>query len=317
MRLVILDGHTLNPGDLSWQEIESLADVAYFERTQAAQVVERLRDADAALTNKVHIGADVFAACPKLKYVGVTATGYNIIDVAAAKKAGVTVTNVPGYSTNSVAQVVFALLLEITHLTGYHNGIVKGGGWTNCPDFSFWNAPLLELHGLTIGIVGFGEIGQAVGRIAHAFGMKVIYNTRTKKPFSEFPAEYVALPELFQRADVVTLHCPLTPENKGFIAWPLLQTMKRTAILINTARGPLLNEADVARALKEKVIAAAGLDVLSAEPPPEDNPLLTVPNCYILPHVGWATVAARQRLMHESAENLRAYQGGKPRNVVS
>lgn len=316
MRLVILDGHTLNPGDLSWQEIESLAEVTRFDRTPTAQIVERLRDADAVLTNKVRIGADVFAACPGLKYVGVMATGYNIIDVAAAKKAGVAVTNVPGYSTNSVAQVVFALLLEITHRTGHHAARVAEGAWSTCPDFSFWDFPLLELKDLTIGIVGFGEIGQAVGRIAHAFGMKVIYNTRTKKPFDEFPAEYVALPELFQRADVVTLHCPLTPENKGLVAWPLLQTMKRSAILINTARGPLLNEADVARALKENVIAAAGLDVLSAEPPPADNPLLCAPNCFILPHVGWATVAARRRLMHEIAENLRAFQAGQRRNVV-
>jgi len=317
MRLVILDGHTLNPGDLSWREIESLADVTAFDRTPAAQVVERLRDADAALSNKVHLDADVFAGCPKLKYVGVTATGYNIIDLAAAKKAGATVTNVPGYSTNSVAQVVFALLLEITNRTGHHAARVAEGAWTRCPDFSFWDFPLLELKDLTIGIVGFGEIGQAVGRIAHAFGMKVIYNTRTKKPFGEFPAEYVALPELFQRADVVTLHCPLTPENKGLVAWPLLQTMKPSAILINTARGPLLNEADVARALNEKVISAAGLDVLSAEPPPADNPLLTAPNCWILPHVGWASVAARKRLMHEIAENLRAYAAGRARNVVA
>ncbi len=317
MRLVILDGHTLNPGDLSWREIESLADITYFDRTPPAQVIERLRDADAALTNKALVSADVFAVCPKLKYVGETATGYNNIDVAAAKKAGATVTNVPGYSTNSVAQTVFALLLEIANRTDHHAARVAEGAWTRSPDFSFWDFPLLELKDLTLGIVGFGEIGQAVGRIAHAFGMKVIYNTRTKKPFDEFPAEYVALPELFQRADVVTLHCPLTAENKGLIAWPLLQTMKRSAILINTARGPLLNEADVARALQEKVIAAAGLDVLSAEPPPADNPLLTAPNCWIIPHLGWASVAARQRLMHEIAENLRAYIAGEPRNVVS
>jgi glycerate dehydrogenase len=316
MRLITLDGYTLNPGDLSWKEIESLAEVTYFPRTPAAKVASRLADADATLTNKVPITAETFATCPKLKYIGVTATGYNIIDLAAAKKAAATVTNVPGYSTNSVAQVVFALLLEITNRTGHHTARVAEGAWSQCPDFSFWDFPLLELKDLTIGIVGFGEIGQAVGRIAHAFGMKVIYNTRTKKPFSEFPAEYVALPELFQRADVVTLHCPLTPENKGLIAWPLLQTMKPSAILINTARGPLLNEADVARALNEKVIAAAGLDVLSTEPPPADNPLLTAPNCFILPHVGWASVAARRRLMHEIAENLHAYAAGKPRNVV-
>ena len=316
MRLVILDGYTLNPGDLSWKEIESLAEVTYYDRTPAGQVAERLRDADAALTNKVPISAETFAACPKLKYVGVMATGYNIIDVAAAKSAGVSVTNVPGYSTNSVAQVVFALLLEITHRAGHHAARVAEGGWSKCPDFSFWDGPLLELRDRTMGIIGFGDIGKAVGRIAHAFGMKVIYNTRTKKPFDEFSAEYIALPELFQRADVVTLHCPLTPENKGLISWPLLQTMKPSAILINTARGPLVNEADLARALKEKVIAAAGLDVLSAEPPPADNPVLSAPNCWILPHVGWASVAARGRLMHEIAENLRAFQAGQRRNVI-
>jgi len=316
MHLVILDGHTLNPGDLSWQEIEGLAKVTYHDRTPLAQIPERLREADAVLTNKAPISAETFAACPSLKYVGVTATGYNIIDLAAAKKAGATVTNVPGYSTNSVAQVVFALLLEITHHTGHHAARVAAGGWAACPDFSFTDFPLLELKDLAIGIVGFGDIGKAVGRIAHAFGMKVIYHSRTKRPFDEYPAEYVALPDLFARADVVSLHCPLTAENKGLVAWPLLQTMKPAAILINTARGPLLNEADVARALKEKVIAAAGLDVLSVEPPPLDNPLLSAPNCFILPHVAWASVAARQRLMHEVTENLRAFIAGERRNVI-
>jgi glycerate dehydrogenase len=317
MRVVILDGYALNPGDLSWAEIENLGKITYFDRTPVAQVAERLREADAVLTNKAPISAETFAACPSLKYVGVTATGYNVIDVAAAKKAGVAVTNVPGYSTYSVAQTVFALLLEITHRTGHHTARVAAGAWASCPDYSFWDFPLLELKDLTLGIVGFGDIGKAVGRIAHAFGMRVIYNTRTKKAFDEYPAEYVGLPELFARADVVTLHCPLTAENKGLVAWPLLQTMKPTAILINTARGPLLNEADVARALHEKVIAAVGLDVLSAEPPPADNPLLSAPNCFILPHVGWASVAARKRLMHEVAENLRAFLAGERRNVIS
>jgi glycerate dehydrogenase len=314
---VILDGHTLNPGDLSWSGVEALADVTYYDRTPAAQIVERLRDADAVLTNKVPISAETFAACPKLKYVGVTATGFNIIDLAATKKAGATVTNVPGYSTNSVAQVVFALLLEVTNRTGHHTARVAEGAWAKCPDFSFTDFPLLELKDLTMGVVGFGEIGKAVGRIAHAFGMKVVYQTRTPRPFDEYPATALELPELFRTADVISLHCPLTAENKGLVAWPLLQTMKPTAILINTARGPLLNEADVARALREKVIAAAGLDVLSAEPPPADNPLLSAPNCFILPHVAWASVAARKRLMHEVAENLRAFLAGTPRNVIS
>ncbi|MEI9999745.1 MAG: D-2-hydroxyacid dehydrogenase [Verrucomicrobiota bacterium] len=317
MRLVILDGHTLNPGDLSWKELESLADVTYHPRTPAAEVAAALRDADAVLTNKVPIGTDVFAACPKLRYIGVTATGFNVIDVAAAKKAGVTVTNVPGYSTNSVAQVVFALLLEITHHTGHHAQRVAEGAWTRSPDFAFWDFPLIELAGLTLGIVGFGDIGKAVGRIAHAFGMHVIYYVRTPRPFDEYPALRVDMPELFHQSDVVTLHCPLTAENKGMVAWPLLQTMKPSAILINTARGGLLNEADVARALREKVIAAAGVDVLSVEPPPADNPLLAAPNCFILPHVAWASVAARKRLMHEVTENLRSFLEGRPRNVVA
>lgn len=317
MHLVILDGYTLNPGDLSWSEIESLANVTNHDRTPHGEVAARIGAADAVLTNKVPISAEIFAACPTLKYIGVTATGYNIIDIAAAKKAGVTVTNVPGYSTNSVAQTVFALLLEITHHTGHHAGRVANGAWANCPDFSFTDFPLLELQGQTMGVVGFGEIGQAVGRIAHAFGMKVIFQNRSKKEAKDFPATQVELDELFRTADVISLHCPLTPETKGLISWPVLEKMKRSAILINTARGPLLDEADVARALKEGVIAWAGLDVLSAEPPPASNPLLSAPNIFILPHIAWESVAARQRLMKEVTENLRAYLAGKPRNVIA
>lgn len=316
MRLVILDGHPLNPGDLSWKDLEGLADVVYYPRTPAGEVAGRLQDAEAVLTNKVPLAAEVFAACPKLRYIGVTATGYNIIDLEAARRAGVTVTNVPGYSTDSVAQTVFALLLEITHHTGHHAARVAEGGWTQSPDFTFSDFPLLELAGQTMGIVGFGEIGQAVGRIANAFGMKVIYHTRTQKEFSEYPVSYVDLPELFSEADVVSLHCPLTSETKQLVSWPLLQTMKPSAILINTARGLLLNEADVARALRENVIAWAGLDVLSAEPPPVDNPLLSAPHCFILPHVAWASVAARRRLMNEVVENYRAFLEGKRRNVI-
>jgi len=316
MRLVILDGHTLNPGDLSWKGFEDLAEVFYYPRTPAGGVIGRLHEADAVLTNKVPLTAEVFAACPKLRYIGVTATGYNIIDLEAARRAGVIVTNVPGYSTDSVAQVVFALLLEITHHTGYHAARVAEGGWVKSPDFSFSNFPLLELTGQTMGIVGFGQTGRTVGRIAHAFGMKVIYHTRTKTKFGEYPVRYVDLPELFHEADVVSLHCPLTAENKHLVSWSLLQTMKRSAILINTARGPLLNEADVARALRENVIAWAGMDVLSAEPPPADNPLLSAPHCFILPHLAWASVAARRRLMREVVENFQSFLEGKPRNVV-
>ena len=316
MRLVILDGHTLNPGDLSWDELQKLAEVVYYPRSAPGEVAERLRDADAVLTNKVPLSAETFAACPKLRYVGVTATGYNIIDLETARAGQVTVTNVPGYSTHSVAQVVFALLLETTHHVGHHARRVAEGAWASSPDFSFADFPLIELAGQTMGVVGFGEIGQAVGRIAHAFGMKVIYHTRTKKDFTEYPAQQVELAELFRTADVVSLHCPLTPQTKNLVAWPLLTTMKPSAVLINTARGPLLNEADVARALKEGVIAWAGIDVLSVEPPSADNPLLSAPHCFILPHVAWASVAARRRLMKEVTENLRAFIDGQPRNVI-
>jgi glycerate dehydrogenase len=256
------------------------------------------------------------AACPRLKYIGVTASGYNIIDLEAAKKQGIVVTNVPGYSTMSVAQTVFALLLEITHHVGNHSEAVKSGAWARCADFSFSNFPVVELADLKMGIVGFGATGQATGRIAHALGMEVLVASRSKPTFGEFPYRVVELAELFRDSDVISLHCPLTPATKGLISWPVLQTMKRSAILINTARGPLLNEADVARALSEGVIAHAGLDVLSSEPPPADNPLLSAPNCFILPHVAWASFAARKRLMAETVENVRAFLDGTPRNVV-
>jgi glycerate dehydrogenase len=317
MHLVILDGYTANPGDLSWDTLHSLAQITYYDRTPKDQVATRLADADGVLTNKVPISAEVMAACPRLKYIGVTASGYNIIDLEAAKKHGVTVTNVPGYSTQSVAQTVFALLLEITHNVGHHSEAVHTGAWTRCPDFSFSNFPVIELADLKMGIVGFGATGQAAGRIAHALGMKILVSSRSKPTFNEYPYTVLEVPELFREADVVSLHCPLTPATKGLISWPLLQTMKRSAILINTARGPLVNEADLARALKEGVIAHAGIDVLSAEPPPADNPLLGAPNCFILPHVAWGSFAARRRLIHEVAENVRAFLAKEPRNVVS
>jgi glycerate dehydrogenase len=300
MHLVILDGYTLNPGDLSWDAINKVAKVTYYDRTPKDQITARLADADGALTNKAPISAEVMAACPKLKYIGVTASGYNIIDLEAAKKHEIVVTNVPGYSTQSVAQTVFALLLEITHHVGHHSEAVLSGAWARCADFSFSNFPLIDL----------------VGRIAHAFGMEVLVSSRSKPTYDGFPYRLTELADLFREADVISLHCPLTPATKGLISWPVLETMKRSAILINTARGPLLNEADVARALSEGVIAYAGLDVLSAEPPPADNPLLSAPNCFILPHVAWASFAARKRLMHETVENVRAFIEKKPRNVV-
>jgi glycerate dehydrogenase len=317
MRIVVLDGHTLNPGDLSWAELEKQGEVEVFPRTAPGEVAARLREADATLTNKVPITAETITSCARLKYIGVTATGYNMIDMDAARRAKITVTTVPGYGTESVAQTVFALLLEITHQAGHHSRRVAEGAWTSCPDFSFVDFPLPELSGLTMGIVGFGEIGQAVGRIAHAFRMNVIYHTRTARPFDAYPARRVELEELFREADVVSLHCPLTSETKNLISWERLRTMMPGAILINTARGGLVNEADLARALRENVIAWAGLDVLSTEPPSGDNPMLTAPHCFILPHVGWATVAARHRLMTETLANFTAYCRGKSRNVIA
>lgn len=317
MHLVILDGYTLNPGDLTWDALAKIAKITYYDRTPKDQIAARLADADGVLTNKAPISAETIAACPKLKYVGVLASGYNIIDLDAARKHGIVVTNVPGYSAPSVAQTVFALLLEITHHVGAHSEAVHEGTWSNCADFSFTNFPLIELAELKIGIVGFGSIGQAVGRIASAFGMEVLVASRSQPTFDEYRYRLTEVPELFREADVISLHCPLTPATKGLVSWPLLQTMKRSAILINTARGPLLNEADVARALSEGVIAYAGLDVLSVEPPSADNPLLSATNCFILPHVAWASFAARKRLMHETVENVRAFLDEKPRNVVS
>lgn len=315
MRTVILDGHTLNPGDLSWDELRKFGEIEVFPRTIPAEVAKRLRDADAALTNKAPIDSATIAACPNLKYIGVTATGYNMVDVASAKRAGITVTNVPGYGTDAVAQTVFALLLEITHHAGHHARTVREGAWTRCMDFSFSDFPPFEIAGLTMGLLGFGDIGRAVGRIAHAFGMKVIYYTRTARPSEDYPAQYVELEELFRASDVLSLHCPLTPETTEVVSACRLQAMKRSSLLINTARGGLVNEADLAHALRWKVIAGAGLDVLSAEPPPAENPLLTAPNCLVLPHIGWA--AARPRLMAKTIANLKAFVEGSPRNVIS
>lgn len=314
MHTVILDGHTLNPGDLSWDELKRYGEVEVFPRTPENEIAGRLREADAVLTNKAPITAATIVSCPRLKYIGVTATGYNIVDVEAARKAGIVVTNVPGYGTESVAQTVFAILLEITHHAGHHARVVREGAWTRCPDFSFADYPIFELAGLTMGILGFGDIGRAVGRIAHGFGMKVIYHTRSPRDFDAYPARAVELDELFRASDVLSLHCPLTPETQEIISWPRLETMKRSAILINTSRGGLVNETDLARALREKIIAHAGLDVLSTEPPAPDNPMLTAPNCLVLPHLGWA--AARPRLMAESIANLKAWIEGKPRNVI-
>ena len=317
MRLVILDGHPINPGDLSWSQLEGLAEVIYYPRTATDEVVSRLASAEAVLTNKVSLTREIFAACPKLRYVGVCATGYNIIDLEAARAAGVTVTNVPGYSTDSVAQLVFALLLEITHRVGHHAARVAEGAWSRQSDFSFSDFRLIELAGRTMGIVGFGQIGQSSRTHRRCLWHEGYLFIADKKNIVAYHPTQVELPELLRESDVISLHCALTPETRNLIAWPQLITMKPSAILINTARGPLVNEADLARALRENIIAWAGLDVLSTEPPRPDDPLLSAPRVFVLPHIAWASTAARGRLMHEIAENFRSFSEGRRRNVVS
>lgn len=311
----MLDGHTVNPGDLSWDALGQFGEFAVHERTPPELVLERAAGADALLTNKVVLNAQTQAALPALRYIGVTATGYNIVDVAAAAKRGITVTNVPAYSTASVAQLTFALLLELTHHAGLHSDAVRAGEWSASPDFSYAKTPLIELDGLTLGLVGWGATAQAVARIGAAFGMKVIACRRQR---SEPPpgVEFVALEEVFRRADVVSLHCPLTPDTAGLINAQRLALMKRSAFVINTGRGGLVVEQDLADALNTGRIAGAAADVLSQEPPPPANPLLTARNCVITPHFAWASLAARRRLLEAVIGNLAAFVRGAPRNVV-
>ena len=316
MNIVILDGYTANPGDLDWSAFQALGSCTIHDRSEPAEILDRARGADVILTNKVAIDAASIAALPDLRYIGVFATGYNIVDTAAARARGIPVCNVPEYSTPNVAQAVFALILELTNRTGHHADSVRAGRWSAAPDFCYWDFPLVELQGRTLGIVGYGRIGSAVARIARAFGMKVLAFRRSGGALDE-GVHGADLATLFRESDVVTLHCPLTSENKGFIDAALLAQMKPGAFLINTARGPLIVERDLADALNAGRIAGAGLDVLSAEPPPPDNPLLTAKNCIVTPHIAWATREARGRLLQVAAENIRAWESGAPRNVVN
>jgi glycerate dehydrogenase len=317
MKIVVLDGYAANPGDLDWAPLTTLGDVAIHDRTPAPLTVTRAAEAGALLTNKVVLGAAELAALPDLRYIGVLATGYNVVDTAAAKARGIVVTNIPAYSTPSVAQHVFALLLELTRGAGRHAALVRAGRWCAAPDFTFWEGPQVELAGLTIGLVGFGAIGRAVARIARAFDMQVLVATRTPDPAAWPEVSFVGIDELFARADVVSLHCPLTEETKGLVNAARLARMKPSAYLLNTGRGPLVDEAALAGALHAGQIAGAGLDVLSQEPPAPDNPLLGAPNCVITPHLAWATAAARQRLMATAVANLRAFLAGTPQNRVA
>lgn len=317
MRIVVLDGHTLNPGDLNWEDLKELGEFAVHDRTPPELVLGRCADAAAVLTNKVVLDAGILDSLPGLKYIGVTATGYNVVDIEAARDRGIPVTNVPAYSTRSVAQLVFALLLELAHHAGEHSRAVRSGKWTESPDFTFRDYPLVELDGLTMGIVGFGHIGRSVARLAAAFGMNVLVHTRHPDPVEETGIRFVDLNDLFADSDVVTLHCPLTSETEGLVNAGRLGLMKETAFLINASRGPVVDEDALAASLNSGRIAGAAVDVLSSEPPSADNPLLTARNCVITPHIGWATRAARGRLMDTVFGNLRAWIEGRPVNVVN
>lgn len=316
MKIVILDAYAANPGDLSWDEFAALGELTVYDRTAQEDAAARIGDSEVVFINKVRLTDEIFAACPNLKLVSILATGYNIVDLAAAKRRGITVCNVPGYSTRAVVQMTFALLLEICQQVGLHSGAVHTGRWQTCPDFCFWDRPLIELDGKTMGIVGYGAIGSAVGTVAQALGMKLLVTARHEKPVPE-GARFVSLPELLAQSDVVSLHCPQTAENARMIDAGALAQMKDGAILLNTARGGLLDEQAVADALRSGKLLAAGMDVVSAEPIRADNPLLTAPNCFLTPHIAWAPLETRRRLQAISAENLRAFLAGKPQNVVN
>jgi glycerate dehydrogenase len=317
VRLVVLDGHSLNPGDNPWSELEELGELVVFPRTAAAEVAERARGADVVLTNKTPVQAAALAELPGLRGICVLATGVNVVDVAAASARGITVCNVPAYSTASTAQHTIALLLELVSQVGLHDRAVHEGAWVRSPDFSFTLAPLIELDGLVFGIVGFGAIGRRVGEIAHALGMRVQALGEQRKSTDPAWLTRVTLDELFRSSDVVSLHCPLTDATYGLVHRARLESMKSSALLLNAGRGPLVVEADLADALARGVIAGAGLDVLSQEPPDARNPLLTAPRCVITPHVAWSTLAARRRAMRVTAENVRALLAGRPQNVVT
>ena len=317
MHIVVLDGYAANPGDLSWDEMKQLGECTIYDRTSPAEMLERSQGAEILLTNKTVLNAETINALPSLRYIGVLATGYNIVDTEAARVRGVTVTNIPAYSTDSVAQMVFAHLLNICQQVQHHSEEVHKGRWSSNPDFCFWDTPLIELRGKKMGIVGLGHTGSRTARIAISFGMEV-YAYTSKSAF-QLPHEIkkMELDELFAECDIISLHCPLTPDTREMVNVYRLSLMKPTAILINTGRGPLVNEQDLADALNSGRIYAAGLDVLSQEPPRADNLLLTARNCYITPHIAWASTAARERLMQIAVENVKAFIEGKAINVVN
>lgn len=318
MKIVVLDGYGMNPGDLSWDGLKALGDLTVYDRTSSREdVITRASGADAVLTNKTILDAELLKELKGLKYVGVLATGYNVVDLATASELGIVVTNIPAYSTDSVAQMVFAHILAITNHVEYYTAQNRDGRWSHNADFCYWDSPIIELAGKTLGVVGFGNIGQAVSKIALAMGLKV--NAFTSKSQVNLPngVTKVGLDELFSSSDIISLHCPLTDSTKEIINASTLAKMKPSAILINTGRGPLVNEQDLADALNNGTIAAAGVDVLTVEPARVDNPLLSARNCYITPHVAWASLEARQRLNDIAVNNLKAFIAGSPINRVN
>ena len=317
MKIVNIDGVCTNPGDLSWEPFKKYGDLTVYDRTEPDQIYDRIKDADIIMINKTVITNEMLDRLPKLQYVALQSTGVNVIDTKEARKRGITVTNIPAYSTNEVAQMVFAYILHLTNKVAMHDDAVHNGEWCSCPDFCFWNAPLEELNGKTIGIIGFGSIGKRVAKIADAFGMKIIVNT-PHIPLEEYDnISFVSFDELMKNSDIVTCHCPLNDKTEKLINSDSISMMKRTAILINTSRGPVVDEQALADALNNNRIKAACVDVLSVEPPSDDNPLLHAKNCVITPHISWAAVETRARLLEILEANLKAYLEGNPQNVVN
>lgn len=319
MKIVNIDAVTTNPGDLSWEGMKRFGDYTYYDRTKPEQIIERAKGANALIVNKSIITKEILdALSPELEYIGLQSTGYNVVDCDYARELGITVTNIPSYSTNAVAQLVFAFILQITNEVTLHSDAVKNGEWCTCPDFCFWKKPLTELAGKIIGIIGFGSIGQKVAKLAEAFDMKVLVHTPRLKDTGDLKTvEFVDINTLLSESDIVTCHCPLTNETKGLINKETISKMKKSAIFINTSRGPVVDEKALADALNNGEILAAGLDVLETEPAKTDNPLLTAKNCYITPHIAWAAKETRARLLKILEENLEAYINGTPQNVVN
>ncbi len=318
MKIVILDGYTENPGDLSWSGMEQFGEVTVYDRTPQELIIHRIGDADAVYTNKTPLSKSTLEACPGIKYIGVLATGYNVVDIEAAKERGIPVSNIPSYGTEAVAQFTIALLLELCHHIGDHSRSVMAGDWTRSEDFCYWNYPLTELAGKTMGIIGFGRIGQAVAKIAQALGMKILAYSRTREEGLETETcRYAELDELLANSDVISLHCPLHPDTQGMINKETIAKMKDHVMILNSSRGPLIVEEDLKEALNSGKVGGAAVDVVSAEPMKEDNPLLKARNCIITPHIAWAPKETRQRLMDIAVDNLRAYAEGCPQNVVN